>query len=653
MHFQLTSPFKPMGDQPQAIDKLVRGITDGVAYQTLMGITGSGKTFTMANVIQTIQRPTLVISHNKTLAAQLAAELKEFFPKNAVHYFVSYYDYYQPEAYIPKTDTFIEKQTMINEEIDKYRLAATSSLLTRRDVIIVASVSCIYGLGPIEDYQSFFVYLKAGNKIPREELFKKLVEMQYVRSTMDFKHGMFEVLGDVIEIYPASENFVVRLEMFDDEIEKISLADPITGEVFEERSEYILTPAKHYVTPMEKIKAVVPIIEKDLEERLTQLNEMGKIVEAYRLKQRTEYDMELLQETGTVNGIENYSRYFDGRKAGEPPTTLIDYFPKDYLMMIDESHMTVPQIGGMYNGDRARKTMLIEHGFRLPSALDNRPLQFNEFEKKLNQVIFVSATPAKFELEHSQEHRAEQIIRPTGLLDPIVEVRPTQHQIDDILYEIQQRVKNKERVLITTLTKKSAEDLTDYLNDQGILVRYLHSDIDTLERIDIIKDLRLGKFDVLVGINLLREGLDIPEVSLILILDADKEGFLRSETALIQTIGRAARNANGMVVLYADKETDSMKRAIQETRRRRKIQEQYNEEHGIVPKTIVSKIKDIGMTKSDVPDSERRSKSKKKLSSNDKRDMIAKLELEMDMYAINLEFEKAAIIRDQIEELKK
>jgi excinuclease ABC subunit B len=651
MRFELQSKFQPTGDQPQAIEKLTAGINKKTPFQTLLGITGSGKTFTMANVINNIQKPTLVISHNKTLAAQLASELKEFFPKNAVHYFVSYYDYYQPEAYIAKSDTFIEKQTMINEEIDKYRLAATSSLMTRNDVIIVASVSCIYGLGPQEDYKSFFLTLRKGNKIPREEIFKKLVAMQYVRSTFDFKHGMFEVLGDVIEIYPATESFVVRLEMFDDEIEKIALTDPITGEIFEEKEEFILTPAKHYVTSLEKIKLIIPEILAEMKERVGQLKKIGKDVEAHRLETRTTYDMELLKETGTVNGIENYSRYFDGRKAGEPPTTLIDYFPKDYLLIIDESHMTVPQIGGMYNGDRSRKTTLIEHGFRLPSALDNRPLRFEEFEKKLNEVIFVSATPAPWETGKSKGHIVEQILRPTGLLDPYVEVRPSKHQIDDIIHEIKERTKRNERILVTTLTKKSAEDLTDYLSDQNIRVRYLHSDIDTIDRLDIIKDLRLGKFDVLVGINLLREGLDLPEVSLILILDADKQGFLRSETALIQTMGRASRNVNGTVILYADNKTAAMKKAIEETMRRRTRQEAYNKEHGITPKTIISAIKDIGLTKGDKTD--KKDGQKRRLSDKERRDMIVKLELEMDMYAANLEFEKAAIIRDQIEALKK
>jgi excinuclease ABC subunit B len=650
MRFNLKSKFQPTGDQPQAIEQLSKGVLSGVPFQTLLGITGSGKTFTIANVIQNIQKPTLVISHNKTLAAQLASELKEFFPNNAVHYFVSYYDYYQPEAYIPKTDTFIEKQTMINEEIDQYRLAATASLLTRKDVIIVASVSCIYGLGPQEDYQSFFLTLEKGTKMPREEIFQKLIAMQYVRSTFDFKHGMFEVLGDVIEIYPATENFVVRLEMFDDEIEKIALTDPITGEIQEEKEKVILTPAKHYVTSPEKIKMIVPQILAEMRERVEQLKKCGKELEAHRLQTRTEYDMEILQETGTVNGIENYSRYFDGRNPGDPPSTLIDYFPKDYLLIIDESHMTIPQIGGMYNGDRSRKLTLIEHGFRLPSALDNRPLRFEEFEQKLNQVIFVSATPAPWELQKSKGHVIEQILRPTGLLDPMVEVRPTKHQIDDIIHEIKERTKRNERVLITTLTKKSAEDLTDYLSDQNIRVRYLHSDIDTIDRLDIIKDLRLGKFDVLIGINLLREGLDLPEVSLILILDADKQGFLRSETALIQTIGRASRNANGTVILYADNETAAMKKAIEETMRRRKKQEAYNKAHGIIPTTIVSSIKDIGLTKGE--SEEKKEKIKRRLSEKERRELIAKLELEMDMYAANLEFEKAAIIRDQIEELR-
>ncbi len=644
MDFAIKSKFKPTGDQPQAIKALTQGITDGKYAQTLLGITGSGKTFTMANVIANVQ-------HNKTLAAQLASEFKEFFPDNAVHYFVSYYDYYQPEAYLPRTDTFIEKETMINEEIDKYRLAATSSLLTRRDVIIVSSVSCIYGLGSVEDYKSFFLTLKAGLKYKRDDLFRKLIEMQYKRATMEFTHGMFEVLGDVIEIYPASESYAVRVEMFDDEIEKISKTDVITGEVFEEMQEYTFTPAKHHVSSQEKVNSVIPLIKEELKLRLDELEGAGRIVEAHRLRQRVEFDIEMMRETGTTAGIENYSRYFDGRLPGDPPTTLIDYFPKDYLLIVDESHMTLPQIGGMYNGDRARKETLVEHGFRLPSARDNRPLRYEEFKGKVRQVVYVSATPAPLEIKESDGEVVTQILRPTGLLDPEIEVKPTKNQIDDVIDQVTQRVKAKERVLITTLTKKSAENLTDYLAEHGIQVRYLHSDVDTIDRLDIIRDLRLGKFDVLVGINLLREGLDIPEVSLIMILDADKEGFLRSETSLIQTIGRAARNANGKVIMYADKMTGSMERAITKTRDRREAQIKYNKEHGITPKTIISSVKDIGLTKGDK--SKGKEGKRKKLSYKEKQELIVKLELEMDMYASNLEFEKAALVRDQIEDLKK
>lgn len=650
--FKLVSPFKPTGDQPAAIDGLVKGLKKGERHQVLLGVTGSGKTFTMANVVQAVQRPTLVLAHNKTLAAQLCSEFKEFFPDNAVSYFVSYYDYYQPEAYIPTTDTYIEKDASINEEINKFRHAATVNLLTRKDVLIVASVSCIYGLGDVEDYNKFAMELKVGEEHKRDKLLRHLTDIQYSRSHLEFKQGMFHVLGDTVEIFPPDRDTVFRLEFFGDEIEKITEADSFTGEELRELESVRIFPAKHDVTSREKIEAAAEVIRKDLDLRLKELHAQGKLLEAERLKTRTEYDLEILLETGYCTGIENYTRYFSGRGPGEPPATLLDYFPDDFLLIVDESHMSIPQIGGMYNGNFSRKQTLVDFGFRMPSAHDNRPLKFNEFEKLVEQAIYVSATPGPYELEKGKGKIVEQIIRPTGLIDPVVEVRPSKHQIDDLLNEIQKRVKLKERVLVTTLTKRSAEDLTDYLTDAGIKVRYLHSDIITMERIEILRDLRLGKFDVLVGINLLREGLDLPEVSFIGILDADKEGFLRSTGALIQTIGRCARNANGFVVMYADRMTDSIKGALEETNRRRKIQQAYNKKHGIVPQTIIKEVKDLTMgRKGEVTVGERHIDVKKVPKEEMKR-LISDLEAQMDLSSQNLEFEKAAELRDEIEALR-
>ncbi len=644
--FELVTKYKPAGSQPAAIASLKEGLVGGEQFQTLLGITGSGKTFTMANLINELQRPTLIIAHNKTLAAQLAAEFKEFFPNNAVHYFVSYYDYYQPEAYIAKTDTFIEKDASINEEIDKFRHAATVSLLTRRDVIIVASVSCIYGIGDADDYKSMSLHLQRGEKYKREALLSRLIALQYQRSKADFKQGMFHVLGDIVEIYPPNQDTVYRLEFFDEDLEQIYEADPLTGEVYSEHNEVVVFPASHYATPRERIDAVIPKIQEELEERLKYYNDHGMVVEAHRIKQRTEYDMEMLKEMGFTQGIENYSRLIDGRNPGEPATTLIDYFPSDMLMFIDESHITVPQIGAMYNGDRARKESLIRHGFRLPSAADNRPLKFEEFEKKMKQAVFVSATPGKYEGAHAT-NTVEQIIGPTGLLDPEIDVRKTQGQIDDLLAEVQATIKRGNKVLVTTLTKRSSEELTDYFQEHNLRVKYLHSDVDTFERIEILRDLRKGHIDIIVGINLLREGLDLPEVELVAILDADKEGFLRSESALMQTIGRAARNSEGRVVMYADKITAAMKAAIDETERRREVQTAYNKEHGITPKTVISSIKDIGI-ESNKKREDYSTKSQKELKK-----LKNKLLLEMDIYAANLEFEKAADIRDQLEEVEK
>jgi len=652
--FKLKSDFKPTGDQPKAISRLVDGIKNGFQYQTLLGVTGSGKTFTMANIIEKLNKPTLVIAHNKTLAAQLCSEFREFFPENAVEYFVSYYDYYQPEAYIPQTDTYIEKDSSINEEIDKLRHSATAALFERRDVIIVASVSCIYGLGDPIDYENLMLSLRPGMIRDRDEILKKLVDIHYERNDVNFIRGKFRVRGDVIEIFPASSSDkAIRVEFFGDEIERISEIDTLTGEVLGIRNHVAIFPASHYATSKEKINKAIITIKEEFEERYKELKDNGKIVEAERLKQRTNYDLEMLSEVGFCQGIENYSRHISGRPAGSPPFTLIDYFPKDFLMFIDESHVTIPQIRGMYNGDRARKETLVDFGFRLPSAFDNRPLKFDEFEKRINQVICVSATPGPYELDHS-ERVVEQIIRPTGLLDPEIIVKPIKGQVDDLIGQIRDTVSRGFRVLITTLTKKMAEDLTDYLSDMNLKVKYLHSDIETIERMEIIRDLRLGKFDVLIGINLLREGLDIPEVALVAIIDADKEGFLRSETSLIQTIGRAARNSEGRVIMYADTITNSMKRAIDETNRRRKIQIDYNIANNITPQTIVKGIRDIieATKTAESPEVYKVDKSSKKDKSIIE-DMIVQLEKEMKQAALELQFEKAAKLRDMIFELKK
>ncbi|EMT39088.1 excinuclease ABC subunit UvrB [Thermoanaerobacter thermohydrosulfuricus] len=652
--FKLVSNFKPTGDQPQAIKKLVEGVKKGYRFQTLLGVTGSGKTFTMANIIQKLNCPTLVIAHNKTLAAQLYSEFKEFFPDNAVEYFVSYYDYYQPEAYIPQTDTYIEKDASINEEIDKLRHSATAALFERRDVIIVASVSCIYGLGDPVDYENLMLSLRPGMIKDRDEIIKKLVDIQYERNDVNFTRGKFRVRGDVIEIFPASfSNKAIRVELFGDEIDRIAEIDVLTGEVLGLRKHVAIFPASHYATSKDKLERAIKSIREELEQRYKELKDAGKIVEAERLRQRTNYDLEMLQEMGYCQGIENYSRHISGRPPGSPPYTLLDYFPKDFLIFIDESHVTIPQIRGMYNGDRSRKEALVEYGFRLPSAFDNRPLTFEEFEERINQVIFVSATPGPYEIEHS-EQVVEQLIRPTGLVDPEVIVKPVKGQVDDLIGEIRKTVDKGFRVLVTTLTKKMAEDLTDYLKDMGIKVKYLHSDIETIERVEIIRDLRLGKFDVLIGINLLREGLDIPEVALVAILDADKEGFLRSETSLIQTIGRAARNAEGRVIMYADTVTNSMKRAIDETNRRRKIQMEYNKKHGITPKTVIKGVRDV-IEATHVAEEEQKY-TRKKVKTYDPeiiKSTIEQLEKEMKEAAIELQFEKAAKLRDVIFELKK
>lgn len=656
--FKLVSDFKPTGDQPKAIEMLTEGILKGEKFQTLLGVTGSGKTFTMAKVIENVQRPTLVLAHNKTLAAQLCSEFREFFPENAVEFFVSYYDYYQPEAYIPETDTYIEKDSSINDEIDKLRHSATSALFERRDVIIVASVSCIYSLGSPEDYLNLTLSLRPGMIKDRDEVIRELIRMQYERNDIDFRRGRFRVRGDVLEIFPASHaDRAIRVEFFGDEIERITEFDVLTGEIIGRRNHVAIFPASHYVTTSEKLKRAIKSIEKELEQRLQELRSMGKLVEAQRLEQRTRYDIEMLQEMGFCKGIENYSRHLTGRPPGSPPYTLLDYFPKDFIMFIDESHVTIPQVRAMYNGDKARKDALVEYGFRLPSAYDNRPLTFEEFEEKLNQVIFVSATPGPYELKKSSRV-VEQIIRPTGLVDPEIEVHPVKGQIDHLIGEIRKRVEKNQRVLITTLTKRMAESLTEYLKDVGIRVRYMHSDIDTIERMQIIRDLRLGKFDVLVGINLLREGLDLPEVSLVAILDADKEGFLRSETSLIQTIGRAARNVDGKVIMYADRITKAMQRAIDETNRRRKIQIEYNQKHGIVPQTVKKGIRQIIEATISVAEEEEKYESIEKdivqnMSKQEIEEYIKELEQQMKRFAIELEFEKAAKIRDKIFELKK
>jgi len=650
--FQVVSKFEPTGDQPKAIEELSKGIMEGLKAQTLLGVTGSGKTFTIAKVIEKVQKPTLVIAHNKTLAAQLCSEFREFFPNNAVEFFVSYYDYYQPEAYVVQSDLYIEKDASINDEIDKLRHSATAALFERRDVIIVASVSCIYGLGDPIDYSKMVLSLRPGTIKTREEILQRLVDIQYVRNDINFTRGTFRVRGDIIEIFPASssEN-VIRVELFGDEVDRITEVNSITGQIIGLRNHVAIFPASHYVTEREKLELAIKDIEKELEERVKEFKEQGKLVEAQRLYQRTMYDIEMLREVGYCQGIENYSRHISRRPPGSRPYTLIDFFPKDFLLVIDESHVTIPQLRAMYGGDRSRKENLVEYGFRLPSAFDNRPLNFEEFESLINQVIFVSATPGPYEKEKSSKI-VEQIIRPTGLVDPEVEVRPVKGQIDDLRGEINKRVEKKQRVLITTLTKKMAEDLTDYLTNVGVKVKYMHSDVDTLERMEIIRDLRLGKFDVLVGINLLREGLDLPEVSLVAILDADKEGFLRSETSLIQTIGRAARNVEGKVIMYADTITSSMKYAIDETNRRRKIQDEYNKAHNIKPKSVQKDIRDIIEATIVAEDDENYGIEDKELKKEDIEEIISKLEEEMMRAAADLQFERAAELRDKIMELR-
>jgi len=658
--FQLTSALKPTGDQPKAIEELTEGLQQGERFQTLLGVTGSGKTFTMANVIQNVNRPTLVLAHNKTLAAQLYAEFKEFFPKNAVEYFVSYYDYYQPEAYVPRTDTFIEKDADINEEIDKLRHAATRSLLTRRDTLIVASVSCIFGLGTPEEYANTIISLKRGESVRRDKILRHLVDIQYDRNDMNLVRGTFRVRGDTIEIFPAYEEIAVRIEFFGDEIERIVEVDPLTGELLVQRTEIDIYPAKHFVTTSDRMETALRNIEAELEERVKFLEENGKVLEAARLKQRTMYDIEMMREAGYCAGIENYSMHLSGRKPGEQPSTLLDYFPDDFLLFVDESHITLPQVRGMFGGDRSRKDVLVEHGFRLPSARENRPLTFEEFERTIGQAIFVSATPGNYEYEHSSRI-VEQVIRPTGLVDPAISVRPTKGQIDDLLGEINQRVARGERALVTTLTKRMAEDLSDYLKEMGIRTHYLHSEIDTLERIEILRDLRLGIHDVVVGINLLREGLDLPEVSLVAILDADKEGYLRSANSLIQTIGRAARHVDGQVIMYADNMTESMRTAIDETYRRREIQIAYNKEHGIEPRGIVKEIKDLTDRVREVAEQAasydagdgRAEGVIRELPKDELMRMIKDLESQMKKAARDLEFEKAALLRDQVVELRR
>ena len=646
--FELVSDYKPTGDQPKAIEYLSKGIEEGKKFQTLLGVTGSGKTFTMANIIQKVQRPTLVLAHNKTLAGQLYSEFKEFFPKNNVEYFVSYYDYYQPEAYIPQSDTYIEKDSSINDEIDKLRHSATLALFEERDVIIVASVSCIYGLGDPEDYQEMMLSLRTGMNKSRDEVLKKLITMQYSRNELDFKRGTFRAKGDIVEIYPSSQSeSAVRVEFWGDEIEKISEINPVTGKTIGIRKHILISPASHYVTTSNKMERAIGTIEQELQERIKYFKENNKLIEAQRIEERTNFDIEMMRETGFCQGIENYSRHISGRGSGSAPYTLFDYFPKDFLLLIDESHATIPQVRAMYNGDRARKESLVNYGFRLPSAFDNRPLKFEEFEDRINQCIFVSATPADYEKEHAKDNVVEQIIRPTGLLDPKIEVKPVANQVDDLIEQIHKVVEKGERVLATTLTKKMAEDLTAYLSGIDIKVRYMHSDIKALERMDIIRSLRLGEFDVLVGINLLREGLDIPEVSLVAILDADKEGFLRSERSLIQTIGRAARNTEGKVIMYADELTDSMEKAISETNRRRKIQKQYNEEHGIIPQTIKKSVRDT-IRASIVEEAQAEYNLSKETNIEE---IIDKMTKEMLKYASEMEFEKAAELRDKIKEL--
>ena len=648
--FKLVSDFQPQGDQPKAIAKLTDGLNNGEKDQTLLGITGSGKTFTMANIIQNVQKPTLILSHNKTLAAQLYSEFKTFFPENAVHYFVSYFDYYQPEAYIPRSDTYIEKDSQINEEIDRLRHAATDALLSRRDVIIVASVSCIYGIGSVSDYEGLSLKIQVGERRVRDKFLRHLTDIQYQRNDIDFHRGTFRVRGDVVDIYPASEELAYRVEFFGDEIEKITQIDPLTGEILKKLNSHTVFPSSHYVTPQEKLKVALGQIENELDSRLRLFKNESKLLEAQRLEQRTKFDLEMLQETGFVKGIENYSRYLTNREPGEQPATLLDYFPDDYLMFIDESHMTMPQVRGMYNGDRARKEVLVEHGFRLPSALDNRPLTFTEFQQHINQAIYVSATPAEYELSRSPEP-ATQEIRPTGLLDPEIEVRPVDGQIDDLIEEIRKTVAKRQRVLVTTLTKRMSENLTEYLSELNMKVAYLHSDVDTLDRTDILRDLRLGVYDVVVGINLLREGLDLPEVSFVAILDADKEGFLRSEQALIQTVGRAARHEEGRVIMYANSITKSMKKTIDETTRRRKLQTEYNQAHDIKP-TSISKSVEKGL-RPDMPEEAKRAKiNLKKIPKDEYGSLIKDLTSQMDLASANLQFETAAELRDLIKEIK-
>ena len=653
-HFELVSEYAPTGDQPQAIDQLVKGFQEGNQCQTLLGVTGSGKTFTMANVIAQLNKPTLIIAHNKTLAAQLYGEFKEFFPNNAVEYFVSYYDYYQPEAYVPSSDTYIAKDSSVNDEIDKLRLSATASLIERRDVIIISSVSCIYGLGEPENFEKMMVSLRPGMEKDRDEVLRQLIDIQYDRNEMDFKRGTFRVHGDVVEVIPANEaDMAVRIEFFGDEIDRITKVDVLTGEIKSELSHVAIFPASHYVVGKEDLERAVKAIEKELEEQIKYFKSEGKLLEAQRISERTNFDIEMMRETGFCSGIENYSRHLTGSAAGQPPRTLLDYFPDDFIMMIDESHKTVPQVGGMYHGDQSRKRTLVDYGFRLPSALDNRPLSFDEFEQKIDQVLFVSATPGPYEAEH-ELLRAEQVIRPTGLLDPEVEVRPVEGQIDDLISEVNKEVAKKNKILITTLTKRMAEDLTDYMRELGIRVRYLHSDIDTLERTEIVRDMRLDVFDVLVGINLLREGLDIPEITLVAILDADKEGFLRSETSLIQTIGRAARNAEGHVIMYADVMTDSMKQAIEETERRRKVQMAYNEAHGITPQTIKKSVRDlIAVSKKVAAEEVRMEKDPESISEKELEKLAKELTKQMKKAAAELNFEAAAELRDKLVEIKR
>ena len=651
--FQIVSDFQATGDQPQAVDQIIDGIDKGMVHQSLMGVTGSGKTFTMANVVERVQRPTLVIAHNKTLAAQLATEFKEFFPDNAVEYFVSYYNYYQPEAYVPRSDLYIEKDADINEELDKLRHAATRALLTRRDVLIVASVSCIFGLGSPEEYQGFMAHVQRGEIRSPGRLARQLIDMQYERNDFDLARGRFRIRGDTLEILPAYDTIGVRIEFWGDEVERIVELDPLTGEVLAERNDVDIYPAKHFVTSEEKLKEAIGSIEGELDEQLKILNRQGKLLEAQRLEQRTRYDIEMMRETGYCAGVENYSRHLAAREPGSTPYTLMDYFPEDYLLFIDESHMTLPQIRGMYNGDRARKEVLVEYGFRLPSALDNRPLNFGEFEQFVNHAVYVSATPGPYEFEHSQQ-MVEQVIRPTGLTDPIIDVKPTDGQIDDLLYQIKLRVDSGERCIVTTLTKRMSEELADYLREMGVRTHYLHSEIDTLERSEILRDLRLGVYDVIVGINLLREGLDLPEVSLVAILDADKEGYLRSTTSLVQTIGRASRHVDGRVIMYADRVTDSMKRAIDETERRREIQRVYNLEHGITPQSIQKTIHDITERVRAVAETRATyAVDSADMPRDDILRLIKDLESQMKTAAKSLEFEKAALLRDQITDLRK